>query len=249
MLRRLYRWAALAMLSTGVVAVSAVAQEQGRATPVVVELFTSQGCSSCPPADALLGELSKRPNIVALAFHVDYWDYIGWKDPFASPQFTQRQHDYGRTLGLHMVYTPQMVIDGRIDAVGSHRTAVEQAIAASSKQPKLAVTVRGDRASGYRVSVAQAEAGLVGPAVVWLVLFDREHMTPVKRGENAGATLKDYNVVRAWRRLGEWTGEAVELPIDIDSAAITTGGYAVILQADPVGPVLGAAVLTTDNGS
>jgi len=249
MLRCLYRWAALAMLSTGLSAVSAVAQEPGSTTPVVVELFTSQGCSSCPPADVLLGELSKRSNILALAFHVDYWDYIGWKDPFASSQFTQRQHDYARTLGLHMVYTPQMVIDGRIDAVGSDRTAVEQAIAASAKQPKLAVTLRGDRASGYRVSVPQAEAGLAGPATVWLVLFDREHVTPVKRGENAGATLKDYNVVRAWRRLGEWTGAAAELPVDVDSAAMVTGSYAVVIQADPVGPVLGAVRLTVDSGS
>jgi hypothetical protein len=247
MLRRLFRW--VAMLSTGVAAVSAVAQEPGRATPVVVELFTSQGCSSCPPADALLGELTKRPNIVALAFHVDYWDYIGWKDPFASPQFTQRQRDYSHALGLHMVYTPQMVIDGRIDAVGSDRTAVEQAIAASTKQAKLAVAIRGDRASGYRVSVPPARTDLAGPATVWLVLYDREHVTPVKRGENAGATLRNYNVVRAWRRLGEWTGTALELPVDIESAAMVAGGYAVIIQADPVGPVLGAVVLTGDSGS
>src|SRR6059036_991639 len=92
--------------------------------PVVVELFTSEGCSSCPPADAFLGELAQRPDIVALAFHVDYWDYIGWKDPYASPLTTQRQHDYAAALHLHMVYTPQMVVDGRADVVGSERSDV-----------------------------------------------------------------------------------------------------------------------------
>src|SRR5215470_2470293 len=112
--------------------------------PVVLELFTSQGCSSCPPADALLGELAQRPGIVALAFHVDYWDYIGWKDPYASPTNTQRQHDYAVALGLHMVYTPQMVVDGRTDVVGSERGDVETAIGRAAAGPKLAISIEKD---------------------------------------------------------------------------------------------------------
>jgi hypothetical protein len=217
--------------------------------PVVVELFTSQGCSSCPPADALLGKLAKRPDVVALAFHVDYWDYIGWKDPYASPAFTQRQHSYADALGLHMVYTPQMVIDGHADVVGSHTLAVEAAIADARQQPKLLLTLGHNAAGAYDVRIPDAPAGgASGPASVWLVLFDRQHQTPVKRGENAGATLTDYNIVREFRRLGTWSGTAVDLPLGIDPAAMKESGCAVIVQADPMGPVLGAAALPTEGG-
>src|SRR5258707_8836135 len=121
-------------------------------SPVVVELFTSQGCSSCPPADSLLGELSKRSDVLALGFHVDYWDYIGWKDPYASKLATKRQHDYAAALRLHMVYTPQMVVDGRTDVVGSERGDVAAAIGKAAAQPKLAVAIEKD-SPGYRVVI------------------------------------------------------------------------------------------------
>src|SRR5262245_56361084 len=127
-----------AVLAAGVGAVGALAQDKA---PVVVELFTSEGCSSCPPADAFLGELAQRPDVVPLAFHVDYWDYIGWKDPYANPAFTQRQHDYKAALGLHMVYTPQMIVDGRTDVVGSERGSVEAAIGKAGVGPKLAISI------------------------------------------------------------------------------------------------------------
>src|SRR3954454_20934040 len=122
------RIATIAALSASLFAVGASGDQRvpptADETPVVVELFTSQGCSSCPPADALLGELSSRKDVLALAFHVDYWDYIGWRDSFAFPQATDRQYSYGHALGLNMVYTPQMVIDGARDAVGSDEAAV-----------------------------------------------------------------------------------------------------------------------------
>src|SRR5215470_8423741 len=161
--------------------------------PVVVELFTSEGCSSCPPADALLGELAQRPDVVPLAFHVDYWDYIGWKDPYASAANTQRQHDYAAALRLHMVYTPQMVVDGRTDVVGSERGDVEAAIGKAAAQPKLAVAIeKGD--AGYRAVIpAASSAPAGGPATVWLALFDTVQETRVARGENGGRTLKEFN--------------------------------------------------------
>jgi hypothetical protein len=214
--------------------------------PVVVELFTSEGCSSCPPADAFLGELAQRPNVVPLAFHVDYWDYIGWKDPYANPAFTQRQHEYAAALGLHMVYTPQMVVDGRADVVGSERGSVEAALGKAAAAPKLALSIEKD-AAGYRVVIPAAAPPADGPATVWLALFESERETSVKRGENGGRTLKEYNIVREWRRIGTWKGDALSLPLDVAMGDATRNGCAVIVQSDPVGPVLGAALMKLDD--
>src|SRR5271169_3687855 len=114
---------------------TAILQAQAGQRPVVVELFTSEGCSSCPPADALLAELANRPDVLALSFHVDYWDRLGWKDPFSSPEATARQEDYARLLGINSVYTPQIVVDGRLETVGSDRSAVERALDAARHDP------------------------------------------------------------------------------------------------------------------
>ncbi len=234
----------LLLLAAGVAAgVGAAAGRAQDKAPVVVELFTSEGCSSCPPADALLGELAQRPDVVPLAFHVDYWDYIGWKDPYASPANTQRQHDYAAALGLHMVYTPQMVVDGRTDVVGSERGDVEAAIGKAAAGPKLAVSIEKDGA-GYRVLIP-AGAAPAGGATVWLALFDREQATRVARGENGGRTLKEYNIVHEWRRLATWDGSALSLPLAMP-AKPDQDGCAIIVQSDPVGPVLGAALMKLD---
>jgi hypothetical protein len=211
--------------------------------PVVVELFTSQGCSSCPPADAFLGELARRPGVIALSLHVDYWDYIGWRDPFASAEMTARQHAYGRVLNTPMVYTPQMVIDGATEAVGSDRAQVLERIAAARDQAgpgKVAVELVPDGAGAWRAVIGAAAQPLSQPATVWLVMFDRESSADVARGENAGRNLPTYNVVREMRRLGTWDGSASEIPIRPDLG----NGCAVILQAGDVGPILGAAMMT-----
>jgi len=182
--------------------------------------------------------------VVALAFHVDYWDYIGWKDPYANPAYTRRQRAYSDALGLHMVYTPQMVVDGHADVVGSHELEVEAAIADAREQSKLALTFERKTDGTYDVGIPDAPAGIANKlATVWLVLFDREHQTQVKRGENAGATLTDYNIVREFRRIGAWSGTAVDLPLGIVATEIEGSGCAVVVQADPLGPVLGAASL------
>jgi hypothetical protein len=242
----LVRTAALASLL--MVAASAMsgtpAGAQDAAPPVVVELFTSQGCSSCPPADALLGELSKRKDVLALGFHVDYWDYIGWKDPYASKLATKRQRQYADSFKLSFVYTPQMVVNGLAEAVGSDRAgieaAVEKAKARASAHPSLALERRSD--GGLLVHVGAAEAKR--PATVWLACFDRQRSTPVPRGENAGSTLTNYHIVRHFESLGSWKGQAVDLSVGPDVVEEYAGrpdqDMAVLVQTEGVGPILAA---------
>lgn len=226
-----------------VVACTALADPaQSEEGPVVVELFTSQGCSSCPPADAVLAGLADRPDVIALSFHVDYWNYIGWKDPFSSAEATARQQAYRDTLGLRVVYTPQMVIEGRTDVVGSQRKAVEAAIAEALARPdQVAVTISGDAQSGFRAVLPATE--IAGPATVWLALFDDDLETKVSRGENAGATLRNRHVVRDLIPLDRWDGEAVELPFDMGGR----DGCAVLVQQGETGPMLGAAAAMRDH--
>jgi hypothetical protein len=207
--------------------------------PVVVELFTSQGCSSCPPADSLLGRLADRHDILPLAFHVNYWDYIGWKDPFASNIATERQYSYGHALGLNMVYTPQMVVGGTHDAVGSDENAVAHAIEMDASRPKLKLTVVRDASGAYRVEIP---AGTAGPtATVWLALFDHAHKTPVARGENSGSTLTEYNIVREWRKIGDWTGKAEQIALNLTPESDEYDACAVLVQEGGYGEIRGAA--------
>jgi hypothetical protein len=200
--------------------------------PVMVELFTSQGCSSCPPADAFLAELAKREDVVALSFHVDYWNYIGWQDPFASAWATQRQRDYGRALGQRYVYTPEMVVGGAAHAAGSNRAEIERLLAEARARPGPEITLarEGDT---LRVRVGAGS----GSGTVLLAEIDGEHVTTVARGENGGRTLRNVNVVRRLQTLGPWRGEALEL-----SVAAAPRRCAVWVQADGPGPVLGAAL-------
>ncbi|MEX2629263.1 MAG: DUF1223 domain-containing protein [Tistlia sp.] len=213
--------------------------KQAVEAPIVVELFTSQGCSSCPPADALLGELAMRGDVLALSLHVDYWDYIGWKDPFASAAMTERQRAYARTQGRRMVYTPQMVVQGREEMVGSRRAPVLAAIAAAERsRPSVEVTLVGDEA----VEIAAGEAPPDG-AVVWLVAYDHHRTVDIPAGENAGKRISYYNVVRSIERLGHWRGEALSFPVDCESLIGPNRGAAVLVQAGGYGPILGATRL------
>lgn len=174
------------------------------AQAVLVELFTSQGCSSCPPADALLDELSRRPDILALAYHIDYWDRLGWKDPFSSPAATARQERYARLLRLPTVYTPQIVVDGRYEAVGSDRDAVAAAIAKARREPpKLSIALAVEDGKAHIV-IGRGE-GVTSASVV-LAGFDRRHMTKVAAGENSGREAVDVDAVRGIARVGRFDG-------------------------------------------
>ncbi len=206
---------------------------------VVVELFTSQGCDSCPPAEALLRELAEEDGIVALEFHIDYWDYIGWPDPFSSPELTARQRSYSKDLRLRYVYTPQMVVDGRYDVVGSRRAEVRAAITKAAARRK-AVDVRLLGEDGGK-AVIPAGHSPEGGATVWLAVYDDLHETRVLRGENAGRTLENRNVVREFVELGTWTGERMEIPLDL-AGALARGrtGCAVLVQQGETGPIIGA---------
>jgi hypothetical protein len=209
---------------------AAVAQSQSR--PVVVELFTSQGCSSCPPADAVLRDLATRGDIIALGFHVDYWDRLGWKDPLSAPGATARQHQYAADFGRNEIYTPQMVVDGVRQVVGSNRQAVLEAIADARPAVIAPISFAPDRRS---VSI---DAGS-GAGTVTLVRFVRARSNPIPRGENAGQIASDANGVTALTPLGEWTGHSVDFTIEPPGP---NEGVAIVVQA-PSGQILGAAAL------
>ena len=204
--------------------------------PVVVELFTSQGCNSCPPADRLLGELADRDDVLPLSFHVTYWDRLGWPDTFGLEDSTRRQQLYAEWLGQRLVYTPQMVIGGRIDAVGSARSRVLGAIELLKEHaaPGPALTVTEDRL-------------LVGPgdevdAAIWLIAFDDRHDVAIDRGENRGRTLRYHHVVRELTCLGYWQGRAMELEVPLgELIAAGCDGAAILLQRQSDGVILGAA--------
>jgi hypothetical protein len=214
-----------------VLATSVQAQE----APVVVELFTSQGCSSCPPADAFLTDLAhQRRDVLPLAFHVTYWDYLGWKDPYSLDAATARQREYARHLGEDGVYTPQMVVDGAKGFVGSSRAEGLNAIAGAAHK-QVPVSVARDAGS----LLIMVGAG-VGKAQVLLVGFDPTHETPIGRGENRGHTLLESNVVRSLTPIGAWSGSAVTLR----QTPPAGDGFAVLLQAED-GRILGAARLAS----
>jgi len=220
----------------GVLAASPAAWSADAGHPVVIELFQSQGCSSCPPANANLIALSQRPDVLALSFGVTYWDQLGWKDTFASPQYTARQWDYARALRHDNVFTPQVVVNGRVDGVGARPGEIEQLMRRADRtEAGPAVTI-----AGGAVSVGAAQTPPAKGADVWLVRYDpRVVQVAIQRGENGGRTLPHRNVVRELVRLGAWSGRAArfDLPAARDPALRT----AILVQTTGAGPILAAA--------
>ena len=206
------------------------------ARPIVVELFTSEGCSSCPPADVFLNELAReRRDLLPLAFHVTYWNSLGWRDPFSLEASTSRQTGYSDHFGGNSVFTPQMVVDGARSLVGSSRGEAASAFEAAKSEGETAAAMRVSRENG-RLSVHVGQGS--GRGEVLLVGFDHEHRTAVGRGENSGRTLVESNIVRSIRPIGSWTGAAMTLSEDAPSGE----DAAVLLQA-PDGRIIGAARL------
>lgn len=208
---------------------------------VVVELFTSQGCSSCPAADRVLGQLSGQPGVLTLTLNVDYWDYLGWKDDLALQGNSLRQRAYARMMRSRNVYTPQMMLDGKMDVVGSRKRDVLSAVNAYVREPDpVPIAVIGNRQGQYRVQARPT--ALPREAVIWVVGYDRSVSRNIEGGENSGRTVTYTNVVREWREAGRWSGrEALNLAFD---APAGNGGMTIIVQQDGVGPILGAAQIS-----
>ncbi len=205
--------------------------------PVVVELFTSQGCSSCPPADAMLHDLAARDDIIALALHVDYWDYIGWKDVFGRPENTRRQHGYAQAARATTVYTPQMVIGGVDHVVGSRPMQVMNAVQAQARRGNTVNVTLTRNGDAVQINATTATRG---DYVVQLVRFTPEETVAIRRGENAGNSYSYANIVKSWDVIGRWDGRAA---LSLDATAAGSDGVVVIVQQDGYGPIAGAAEL------
>jgi hypothetical protein len=204
---------------------------------VVIELYTSQGCSSCPPADEFVAMLAANPRILPLALHVDYWDYIGWADKFAQAKFTDRQRDYARAIGSRTIYTPQLIIGGldRIEGFAPEETAeqLHKHLAVTS-DVRLSVMREGDSI----VIRAEADPPLDAPVRMQLVRYTPEETVTIERGENAGKTITYHNIVTSWEGLGTWTGQE---PMEITVPFTGDQPGAVIVQSEGPSAILAAA--------
>lgn len=208
-------------------------------TPVVVELFTSQGCSSCPPADDLMEALTRREDVIALSLHVDYWDYIGWEDEFADPKHAKRQRAYAGFAGRRSVYTPEMIVNGVSDIVGAKPMELASAIEKHKAQPRL-VDIAVSRDKDRVIIKAHALKVMPLSAVVHMLRYQPERTARITRGENAGKTIRYMNVVQDWEVIGKWNGTG-NLQLDADAP----GNYPVVvlIQSDVDGRIYAAAQL------
>jgi len=215
---------------------------------VLVELFTSQGCSSCPPADQILGELQKRDDVVALSFSIDYWDYIGWHDTLASHDNTLRQQAYEKVLPSHRVYTPQMVVDGVQDVVGNQRRDVLEVINRRIRETRGRRIPILIRQAGDEVQVRIAGGPSSATATVWFAHTLSSRTVNIAKGENSGRTITYHNIVRGFAAVSKWSGKPLTLALPArGKQGEITDGVAVWVQTDGQGPVLGAAQARISN--
>jgi hypothetical protein len=207
--------------------------------PAVIELYTSQGCSSCPPADALLGEFARQPNVLALAFHVDYWNDLGWTDRFGLADSAVRQSTYAKALGHTSVYTPQVVVDGREEYLGSDRQKIQSAV----DQVRTGVPITLSTSAGNLV-IELGGAQCLAPSDVLAVTFMRKAVSRIGKGENSGRTLEEFNIVRSIRKIGQWNGAAVSFSLPLSTLPADATDFAVLVQAPGQAQIIGAAART-----
>lgn len=231
------------LLASGPVA--AAEQRPASKPRAVVELFTSQGCSSCVAADAYFAKLAERPDVVAISLHVDYWDYLGWQDTMGDPEHSERQRAYAEVHGTRRIYTPQIVVNGVTGLVGSNEEEVEAAIANSSLPVPVSLTHNDGK---LEIEVGALLLPGSRPSTIRFALLVSDVDVPIARGENAGSTIEYYNVVRAMRPIGMWDGDPVKITLPEDEVMKDgVDGCAVLVQEDlPKGPgaILGAAWLS-----
>jgi hypothetical protein len=211
----------------------------------LLELFTSQGCSSCPPADALLAEYRNKPGVITLSYSVDYWNYLGWHDTLSSPENSERQRDYARTRGDGRVYTPQVVVDGVTHVNGANEAAIEMAIRNSAKRLKdvrVPVTMHAEGNSLVIEIGAAPETSDMREATVWLAVAKDKETVAITRGENRGREITYSHPVREFTPIGMWKGEAMTLRLPLKDLK-TIGGDCLValLQVEAAGPILGVA--------
>ena len=207
--------------------------------PAVIELYTSQGCSSCPPADALLGELARQPNVLALAFHVDYWNDLGWTDPYSIPDAAVRQSAYSKARGQSSVYTPQVIVDGRNEYLGTDRSQIERAVG----EVRTGVPVTLDVVD-QNIVIALGGAQCLAPSDVFAVTFLHNAVSKIGSGENSGHTLAEFNIVRSIRKIGQWSGGAVTFRVPLNAIPRGATDFAVLVQMPGQAQIIGAATRT-----
>jgi hypothetical protein len=231
----------------GVCAIIAVIRPAHADPRAVVELFTSQGCSSCPPADRIVGELAKDPSVIALSMPIDYWDYLGWKDTLADSRFSARQKAYSHVRGDRNLYTPQMIVNGSAQVIGSDRAAIDGAIKNTSKAGAVMSVPVTMTLSGKQINVAveASKVATTGRGEVWLCAVSRAVPISIGRGENRGQQVTYYNVVRNLVKVGDWNGGAGNWTIPLENISRDGVDAAVVYVQDGnrenPGAMLGAA--------
>lgn len=226
---------------------AAVAHKSLPSHPVLLELFTSQGCSDCPAADRLVTELAHRPDVIALSLPITYWDILGWKDTFATEANTRRQKSYAQIMNRSGVYTPQMIIDGQVDVVGNQRDRVMQAVTmrstAAGHQADIPIVLHrtGNR---IEIAIAKSKHAPKEAATIWMMRTLGHGSVDIGDGENRNRFLTYTNVVRDLQRAGEWKGQAMKIDVPVNLTKLQYDGVVVVIQARDFGPVLGAAALS-----
>jgi hypothetical protein len=241
---RISRWSG----ALGVCVIVAMIRPADAEPRAVVELFTSQGCSSCPPADRILGELAKDPSLIALSMPIDYWDYLGWKDTLADARFSARQKAYSQVRGDREVYTPQVVVNGSVHVIGSDRAGIEGAIDATKKANGVMSVPVTMTQVGNQLNVSVAASGKeLGAAhgEIWICAIAKEVPIAIRRGENSGREITYHNVVRNLLKVGDWNGGAGNWTVPVESVVHEGVDAAVVYlqdgNHDRPGPMLGAA--------